>query len=108
MAGRNLVRTGETGAAQEAIERARDQVGHKQEQTAKLGAELPWSEIQFPDVGAVGTDRSRAGWPLLIQAAGQSRKTFTLEDLVDGHGAEGLSVTPEGLTDLVDGKILFA
>ena len=29
------------------------------------------------------------------------------EDVVDSHGAEGLALVQEGLTDIVDGEILF-
>jgi len=31
-----------------------------------------------------------------------------LEDAVDGHGTQGLTFVAEGMTDIIDGQVLFA
>src|SRR6202022_3853924 len=103
--GRDHLRAGEAGPAQDPVEGDRGQAGGEEEEAAELGAERAGGEVELADVGDVG-GRGTGPWrALLVEPPGQAGEALGLEEDRDGGRAEGLPLVAEGTADVVDGEV---
>ena len=106
-AGRDHLRAGEAATSQDRVQIGRDQIRQEQEQTAELCAEVPWRQIELPDVSGVGHGGTRVIGSLLVPPSRQLGKAFFLQDRRDCRRADGLAVAGERAADVVDGQVLL-
>ena len=107
MGGRNFFGTGQAGVLQELGERDRRQRGEKEKQAPKFGAQLARPEVEPPHI----RDRRGRGpggvGAFIVRTAGQPCTSFFLQEKGDGHGAQGVSLRLQGLTDIVNREVLL-
>lgn len=108
MSRRDHLRTGQVAPAEYSVERHFNESRQEQKQTAELRREGSWLKRQHSHVGPIGLSGSNARRPFLVRASRQFGETFLLEHAGHRHRAS-LDVLPlQGLTDIIDGQILFA
>jgi phosphatidylglycerophosphate synthase len=83
-------------------------IGDEQEQSTAGGGELARAEREMSEVGNRLDTGTRIVGTFLIAASRQGSKALLLQDLTYGSWAERMILFFEGLTDLIDGEILFA
>src|SRR5689334_3703581 len=105
---RNHLRPREASLLDEPIQADAGQGRQEQEQAPELGTELPRAQVQVADIGDFGRSRAGPWWAFLVQTSGKPGKSFRLEELRDGHRAQGLPLLVEGAADVVDGEVLLA
>ena len=106
--GGDLLGAGELALLQDTVPGHGAQVGHEQEQAAKLGAELAGGQVQQAGIGDRGGFRMGVGGPLFIGPSWQAGKTFFLEDVGDGNRAEPMTLLLQEPADVVNGEVLLA
>src|ERR1700676_2755027 len=108
MGGGNHLGTGQMSLRSQLVEGQANHVGDEQEQSTACGGELARGEREMSQVGNRLDTGTRIVGTFLIAASRQGSKTLFFQDLTDGSWAERLILFFEGLTDLIDGEILFA
>ena len=106
--GRDHLRAGEAGPAEEAVQRDGRQAGEEEEHPTELGTEGARRQVQLPDIGDSGGGGAGAGRALLVEPPGEAGEALGLEEDRDSGGAEGLALIAEGGADVVDGEVLLA
>jgi len=105
--GRHFVCTGQAGLLKALVERERGQRGEKEKHTTTLGAQRSRTQVEPPHL----RDRRRRGpWRVgafIVLAAGSPCKAFFWQEARDGNGAQAVSLSLEGLADIVEGEVLL-
>jgi hypothetical protein len=106
--GRDHLRAGQAGLLDDAVKRKRGQGGQEEEQAAELGVGGSRAEVELANIGDSGGQRVSSQGAVLVIASRQAGEAFLFEDLVNGHGADGLVLCGQGAADIVDGEVLLA
>ena len=67
--GRDHLRTGQTGVADDAVEGERGEGGQEEEEAAEFAVDNSRLEVELPDVGNVGHQRACSLWAVLLFSA---------------------------------------
>ena len=108
MSGWNHLGSGQMSLRSQLVEGQANHIGDEQEQSTAGGGELAGGKREMSEVGNRLDTRGRIVGTLLLAASRQGSKALLFQDLTYSSWAEGVILFFEGLTDLIDGEILFA